>query len=54
MDPCAEKAASRGRLSIEDAVRGLGVKEVFSVNPFDEEATLEAIFIELTGRGLEA
>jgi len=51
-DPCAEKAASTGRLSIEDAVRGLGVKEVFSVNQFDEEATLAAFKLARAGEGV--
>jgi indolepyruvate ferredoxin oxidoreductase alpha subunit len=49
---CADKAASPGRLSIEDAVRGLGVKEVFSVNQFDEEATLVALKLARAGEGV--
>jgi indolepyruvate ferredoxin oxidoreductase alpha subunit len=28
---------------IEDAVRGLGVQEIYSVDPFDEEASLDAL-----------
>ncbi len=35
--------AERGaRFSIEEAVRGMGVREVYSVDPFDEQATLDA------------
>ena len=45
-------ADSRRSLSIEDAVRGLGVKEVYSVNQFDEEVTLEALKKAKAGRGV--
>lgn len=38
--------------SIEAAVRGLGVKEVFSVDPFDEEATVTALKLAKQGRGV--
>ncbi len=31
------------RFSIEDAVRGLGVQNLYSVDPFDDEATLAAL-----------
>ncbi len=39
-------------LSIEDAVRGLGVKDVHSVDPFDEEATLAALREAKQGTGV--
>ncbi len=38
--------------SIENAARGLGVKEVFSVDPFDEEATLIAFKTAKKGKGV--
>jgi indolepyruvate ferredoxin oxidoreductase alpha subunit len=41
-----------GRLVIEEAARGLGVSEVFSVNPFDEEATTAALKQAKNGRGV--
>jgi indolepyruvate ferredoxin oxidoreductase alpha subunit len=37
------EALARHRFSIEDAVRGLGVEVVSTVDPFDEKATLEAL-----------
>ena len=39
-------------LSIEQAVRGLGVKEIYSINQFDEESTLEALTQAKTGDGI--
>ncbi len=39
-------------LSIEDSVRGLGVKDVYSVDPFDEEATLAALRKAKRGTGV--
>ncbi len=38
--------------SIETSVRGLGVKEVYSVNPFDEEAMLQALKKAKNGTGV--
>ena len=38
--------------SIEEAVRGLGVNDVYSVDPFDEEATLEALKKAKNGSGV--
>jgi indolepyruvate ferredoxin oxidoreductase alpha subunit len=38
--------------SIETSVRGLGVKEVYSVNPFDEEAMLQALEKAKNGTGV--
>lgn len=40
------------RFSIEDAVRGLGVEEVFSVDPFDEKAALDAFKKARKGTGV--
>lgn len=40
------------RFSIEETVRGLGVKEVYPVNPFDEPAALDAFKKAKSGRGL--
>lgn len=37
---------------IEQAVRGLGVREVYSVDPFDEQATLAALKQAKAGTGL--
>ncbi len=39
--PAADKEPDR--FSIEDAARGLGVHDVYSVDPFDEERTLAAL-----------
>jgi indolepyruvate ferredoxin oxidoreductase alpha subunit len=36
-------APAQHRFSLEDAVRGLGVREVFTVDPFDEKVTLEVL-----------
>ncbi len=52
------QAASRdmekdaARFSIESAVRGLGVREMYSVDPFDEEATLSALERAKNGSGV--
>ncbi len=40
------------RFSIEDSVRGLGVAELYSVNPFDEQATLDAFKKARRGTGV--
>ncbi len=40
------------RFSIEDVVRGLGIKDVYSVDPFDEEATLDAFKKAKKGSGV--
>jgi indolepyruvate ferredoxin oxidoreductase alpha subunit len=40
------------RFSIEDAVRGLGVKDVFPVDPFDKTPTLEAFRKAKNGEGV--
>lgn len=45
-------AEGDGRFSIEDAVRGLGVREVYSVDPFDEMATLAALKQAKRGEGV--
>ena len=37
---------------IEDAVRGLGVREIYSVDPFDEKATLAALKQAKRGKGV--
>ena len=39
-------------LRIGDSVRGLGVKDVYSVDPFDEEATLVALRAAQKGTGV--
>ncbi len=39
-------------LSIRNAVRGVGVENVFSVDPFDEDAALEAIKLAKAGSGV--
>ena len=41
-----------GPHAIEDAVRGLGVREVYSVDPFDEKATLGALKQAKNGAGV--
>ena len=41
-----------GRFSIEQAVRGLGVREVYSVDPFDEQPTLDALKKARGGAGV--
>lgn len=41
-----------GRFSIEDAVRGLGVREFYSADPFDEQATLAALEQAKLGEGV--
>ncbi len=38
--------------AIENAVRGLGVREVFSLDPFDEEATIAALRQAKSGTGV--
>ncbi|MGD2110454.1 MAG: indolepyruvate ferredoxin oxidoreductase subunit alpha [Phycisphaerae bacterium] len=40
------------RFSIESAARGLGVSEIFSVNPFHEDATLAALSTAKNGTGV--
>ena len=40
------------RFSIEDAVRGLGVKSVLSIDPFDEDAALAAFKEAKSGSGV--
>ncbi|MHC4421042.1 MAG: indolepyruvate ferredoxin oxidoreductase subunit alpha [Planctomycetota bacterium] len=45
-------AARVPRFSIEDAVQGLGVTEVHSVNPFDETETLKAMRTARKGTGV--
>ena len=40
------------RFSIEEAVRGLGVTDVYSLDPFDEESTLEALKKAKKGTGV--
>jgi indolepyruvate ferredoxin oxidoreductase alpha subunit len=47
-------AAGEGdhRFSIEDAVRGLGVREIYSVDPFDEKATLAVLKQAKRGKGV--
>ena len=49
--PAAAPAGARG-LSIEQAVGGLGVRHVFSVDQFDEEATLAALKLARDGEGV--
>jgi indolepyruvate ferredoxin oxidoreductase alpha subunit len=39
------------RLSLEDAVRGVGVREIYSVDPFDEKITLDALKKAKAGNG---
>lgn len=46
----AESNGSR-RLSPENAARGLGVESVYSVDPFDEKAALDALRIAKAGEG---
>jgi indolepyruvate ferredoxin oxidoreductase alpha subunit len=50
-DPVADAPPASG-LSLEKAVRGLGVKEVYSVNQFDKESTLEALRRAKCGTGV--
>ncbi len=38
--------------SIEETVRGLGIKDVYSVDPFDEQATLDALKKAKSGCGV--
>ncbi len=45
------QGGARG-LSIEETVQGLGVSAVYSVDPFDEEATLEALRTAKSGSGV--
>jgi len=52
---CAPSGSAAGNgqdVPLEDAVRGLGVRNVFSVNPFDEEAALAALRLAKKGRGV--
>ncbi len=42
-DPPGGAPEGGASLSIEEAVRGLGIKNVYSVDPFDEEATVDAL-----------
>lgn len=48
----SETGRSFKGLSIEDAARGLGVKDVYSVNPFEEELTLKALRDAKAGDGV--
>ncbi len=47
-----DKPEGGANLSIEQAVRGLGIKDVYSVDPFDERATLEAFKKAKQGDGV--
>ena len=47
----ADRAKSKTAFSIEEAVRGLGMDEVYSIDPFDEEATLQALKKAKRGAG---
>jgi indolepyruvate ferredoxin oxidoreductase alpha subunit len=44
--------AGRTGFSIEDAARGLGVTEVYSIDPYEEEASLEALRKAKAGAGV--
>jgi len=46
------QSPTAARFSIEEAVRGLGVKEVYSVDPFDETTTLKAFKKAKKGTGV--
>ncbi|RJP36247.1 MAG: indolepyruvate ferredoxin oxidoreductase subunit alpha [Phycisphaerales bacterium] len=48
----AEQDDRTARFSIEDAVRGLGVTDVYSVDPFDDESTLAAFRQARKGTGV--
>ncbi len=50
-DPGLESSRS-ARFSIEDAARGLGVKEVLSIDPFDEDSALAAFKRAKGGTGV--
>lgn len=45
-------ARPNGRQPVEQAVRGLGVREVYAIDPFDEERGLEALRTAKASRGL--
>ncbi len=47
-----QPSVAAGGLSLEDAVRGLGVREIHSVNQFETERTLEALKKARDGQGL--
>ncbi len=57
---CAQAGPSEGRdppeadnrLSIERAARGLGVRNVYSVDPFDQDASLDALEKAKGGKGV--
>jgi indolepyruvate ferredoxin oxidoreductase alpha subunit len=51
-EPSPTVADGNGRFSIEDAVRGLGIREVYSVDPFEEKATLAALKQAKDGEGV--
>lgn len=51
-DDSCEGHNDRARFSIERAVRGLGVREVHSLDPFDQEASLAALKTVKRGRGV--
>ena len=44
-------AGSR-RFSIEEAVRGLGVKEIYAVDPYEQETTIEVLKKTKAGTGV--
>ncbi len=51
--PCASgHDGTPARFSIEQAVRGLGIEDVCTVDPFDEQATLDAFKKAKNGSGL--
>ncbi|MCP4250148.1 MAG: indolepyruvate ferredoxin oxidoreductase subunit alpha [bacterium] len=50
--PLKTEPNDRAPLRIENAVRGLGVGEVYSVDPFDEEDTLAALRRAKSGTGV--
>ncbi|MFC1572040.1 thiamine pyrophosphate-dependent enzyme [Candidatus Eisenbacteria bacterium] len=47
-----EKPTATKNLSLEQAVRGLGVTEIYSINQFDERSTLEALRLAGNGDGV--
>ncbi len=49
---CSDSAEGCGGFSIEGAVRGLGVRDVYSANPFDQEASLAALKEAKKAKGL--
>jgi indolepyruvate ferredoxin oxidoreductase alpha subunit len=51
-DAAAESQSQGPQAAIENAVRGLGVENVYSVDPFDEQATLTALRQAKDGDGV--